>query len=173
MWAEVTELPKAKMGIVVALSLPENDKTRIRDQVMEDVKLEDLKKYDGLETLIKFMEKKLGKDDLEDSLEKYEEFKNCRRKSEQKISGFIIEFEQRYNRIANKGIKLPQEILCFELLSNANISKQEKMLVLSGIDFEKKDSLFEQGIKSLKKFKGDLTSQEAAESRCPLLPTET
>ena len=57
MWAEVTELPKAKMGIVVALSLPENDKTRIREQVMEDVKLEDLKKDDGLETLIKFMEK--------------------------------------------------------------------------------------------------------------------
>ena len=79
MWSEVTDLAKNKMGIAVALSLPENDSTVIREQVMEEVKPDDLKKDDGLKTLLACMEKKLGKDDMEDSLEKYEEFKNCRR----------------------------------------------------------------------------------------------
>ena len=127
------------MGIAVALSLPENDKSRIREQVMEEIELATLKADDGLEKLLKFMEGKLGNDTMEDSLEKYEEFKNCRREKDQKISTFIIDFEQKYNRILKKGIKLPEEILCFELLSSANINKQEKMLILSGIDFEKKD----------------------------------
>ena len=127
---------------------------------MEEVKLDDLKKDNGLKTLLTFMEKKLGKDDIEDSLEKYEEFKNCRREPDHKSGEFIHEFEQKYNRILKKGIKLPEEILCFELLSSANISKPEKMLILSGINFEKKDDLFDQVKKSLKKFKGELASND-------------
>ena len=77
MWSEVTDLAKNKMGIAVALSLPENDSTVIREQLMEEIKLDDLKKDDGLKTLLAFMEKKLGKNDMEDSLEKYEEFKTA------------------------------------------------------------------------------------------------
>ena len=81
---------------------------------------------------------------MEDSLEKYEEFKNCKRSKNQKIAEFISEFEQKYNHIAKKGIKLFKEVLAFELLSNANISKHDKMLVLTGIDFSQKSTLFEQ-----------------------------
>ena len=54
-----------------------------------------------------------------------------------------------------KDIKLPEEILAFELLSNANISEQDKMLVLTGIDFSQKSTLFDQTKRSLKKFKGE------------------
>ena len=70
MWSEVAELTKAKMGIAVALSLPEHDLTMICEQVTEEVP--DLKKDDGLKSLLTYMEKKLGKDDTEDCLEKYE-----------------------------------------------------------------------------------------------------
>ena len=69
MWSKVTELTKAKMGI----SLPEHDSSMIREQVMEEVPLADLKKDDGLKTLLTFMEKKLGTDHMEDCLEKYED----------------------------------------------------------------------------------------------------
>ena len=72
------------------------------------------------------MEKKSGKDDMEDCLEKYEEFKQCKRESDQKINEFIHEFEPKYYQILKKGIKLPEELLCFELLSSADVSKSEK-----------------------------------------------
>ena len=108
MWSEVIELTKSKMGIAVALSLPEHDSTMIREQVLEEVPLADLKKDDGLKTLLTFMEKKLGKDDTEDCLEKYEEFKQCKRESDQTINEFIHEFEQKYYRILKKVIKLPE-----------------------------------------------------------------
>ena len=64
---------------------------------------------------------------MEDCLEKYEEFKQCKRESDQKINEFIHEFEQKYYRILKKGIKLHEEILYFELLSSANINKSEKV----------------------------------------------
>ena len=154
-WELVTDVPQAKRGTVIALSLPDNDSSKIREQVFEELSIDDLGKETGLKILLDFMDLKLGKEDLEDSLEKYEEFKNYKRSKNQKITEFIIEFEQKYNRIAKKDIKLPGEILAFELLSNANISKQDKMLVLTGIDFSQKSTLFDQTKRSLKKFKGE------------------
>ena len=41
------------------------------------------------------------------------------------------------------------------LLKKSNITKQERMLVLTGLDYEKKDQLYEQAKRSLMKFKGE------------------
>ena len=49
---------------------------------MEEIEIATLKTDTGLAKLLEFMEKKLGKDTMEDSLEKYEEFKNCRREKD-------------------------------------------------------------------------------------------
>ena len=73
-WREVTELRKDKQGVAIALSLPEDDKTQIREKVFEQINLGDLKKEGGLDILITFLDSHLKKDDLADSLEKFEEF---------------------------------------------------------------------------------------------------
>lgn len=52
-------------------------------------------------------------------------------------------------------MKLPPEILAFKLLRNSKISDEEKMLVLTGMDYENRDTLYEQAKRSLKKFNGD------------------
>ena len=156
MWVEVCGEAEEKQGVILALSLPEKDQSRIREQVMEELSLSKLKIATGVSVLLDFIESKVGKDDMEDSLHKYEEFKNCQRKDGQDICDYIHEFEQKYHRILKKSIVLPEEILCFELLTSANITKQEKMLVLSGIDFDKKTTLFELAKKSLKKFKSNI-----------------
>ena len=49
---------------------------------------------------------------------------------------------------------LPPEILAFKLLRKANITKEEKLLVLIGMNYENKTTLYEEEKKSLKKFKG-------------------
>ena len=43
-WKEVTDLSSRKQAIVVALSLPEEDETQIRDKVFDQLPLEELKK---------------------------------------------------------------------------------------------------------------------------------
>ena len=46
------------------------------------------------------------------------------------------------------------EILSFKLLRKANITKEEKLLVLTGMNYDDKETLYEEAKKSLKKFKG-------------------
>ena len=58
-WREVTDLRKDKQGMAIALSLPEDDKTQIREKVFEQISLDDLKKEDGLDTLIPFLDSHL------------------------------------------------------------------------------------------------------------------
>ena len=153
-WQKVTSLTAEKQGIAIALSLPESDSSCIRQRVFEELSLEDLGSNDGMKKLFNFLDEKLGKDDLADSLEKFEDFDDFVRLDDQAISDFITQFDQRYNRIVKKGMKLPAEILAFQLLKRAKITSDEKLLVLTGMDYSQKETLYDQAKKSLKKFKG-------------------
>ena len=59
-------------------------------------------------------------------------------------------------------MKLPSEILAFKLLRKANIGKEEKMLVLIGMNYANKETLYEEAKTSLKKIKGDFTEGKAS-----------
>lgn len=48
-----------KQGIVVALSLPEENVMGIYEKIFDEVEIEDLKKVDGLKTMIAFIDGKL------------------------------------------------------------------------------------------------------------------
>ena len=60
-------------------------------------------------------------------------------------------------------MKLPSEILAFKLIRRANISRVEKMLVLTGMNFNNKDSLYEEAKRSLKKFVGDIRGMSVSQ----------
>ena len=97
----------------------------------------------------------MGKDDLTDSLEKFDDFENFARGSEQNIADYIAKFDQKYNTLKNKDMTMPPGIIAFKLLRKANITKNERLLVLTGMDYATKDELYEQAKKSLLKFKGE------------------
>ena len=99
-WQAITDLPKEKQAIAVALSLPQTpDTTGIRERVFEELELSDLKKEDGMKTLTDYLDKNLGKDDLVDSLEKFEDFEDYTRRSGQSINDYVAEFDQKYNKL--------------------------------------------------------------------------
>ena len=152
-WGELTDLPKYKQGIVVALSLPEDDETQIRERVFDQIPLQDLKTDDGLIILLNFLDKHCGKDELVDSLEKYEDFESFEREDGQSIQNFISVFDLKYKKIEQKNMKLAPEVLAFRLLKKANLTRTEKLLILTGMDFENKPALYEQAKKALIKFK--------------------
>ena len=154
-WREITEISKNKQGIAVALSLPDDDENKIKDKVFGQIALDELKDENGLNILIAFLDKHLGKDDLADSIEKFEDFDDFKRKDGQTIQEFIAMFDSKYRKIEKKDMSLPSEILAFKLLKKANITKEEKLLVLTGMNFDNKAYLYEEAKSSLKKFKGD------------------
>ena len=77
-WGELTDLPKSKLEIVVAWSLPE-DETHIWERELDQKQLEDLKTNDGLIIYSEFLDKHCGKDELVDTLDKCEEFDSFER----------------------------------------------------------------------------------------------
>ena len=83
-------------------------------------------------------------------------FDEYKRDENQSMQDFISNFDTKYNRIGKMDdMKIPVPILAFMLLKKANISKEEKMLVLTGMDFNEKSELYEQAKRSLIKFKGE------------------
>lgn len=170
-WREVTDLAKGKQGVAIALSLPEESETKIREKVFDQIELAELKKDDGFDTLVAFLDKHLAKDDLTDSLEKFEEFEDYQRIDSQSVSEYIAQFDSKYRKIEKKKMTLPPEILAFKLLRKANITKEEKMLVLTGMNYENKDTLYDEAKKSLKKFKGEVT-EGAAHGSTPSIKLE-
>ena len=156
-WQMVTDIPVNKQGIVIALTLPNDDKHKIQEEVFSQIGREKLSQENGLDTLINFLDSKLMKDDLSDSLEKFEEFEDFQRVNGQNITEYIAAFDSRYRKMEKFKIKLPSEILAFKLLRRANISKEEKMLVLTGMNYANRETLYEEAKQSLKKFKGDIT----------------
>ena len=107
---------------MVALSLPEDDETHIRERVFVQISLQDLKTDDGLIILLNFLNKQCGKDELVDSLEKYEDFESFEREDGQSILIFINVFDLKYKRIERKNIKLAPESLAFRSLKKANLT---------------------------------------------------
>ena len=155
-WQAITDLPKEKQAIAVALSLPQTpDTTGIRERVFEELELSDLKKEDGMKTLTDYLDKNLGKDDLVDSLEKFEDFEDYTRRSGQSINDYVAEFDQKYNKLRKLKMELPSAILAFKLLKRANITQEERLLVLTGMNYTEKEKLYDQAKTSLKKFKGE------------------
>jgi phosphoglycolate phosphatase-like HAD superfamily hydrolase len=136
-WREITDISKEKQGIAVALTLPENDESQIHEKVFDQLHLDELKSHDRLNVLIHFLDH--AKDDLTDSLEKFEDFEDFKRLEGQSIAEFVAMFDSKYRKIEKKGMTLPSEILAFKLLKKANIS--EKLLVLTGINSDNVDTL--------------------------------
>ena len=158
-WRKVTDVAKDKQAIAIALSLPHDpDQAGIRDQVFEELDMADLSKDTGLETLMTFLDGKLGVDDLADSLAKFEDFEDYCRGSGESILDYIAKFDQKYKRLVKLKMELPSAIVAFKLLRRANITSEERLLVLTGMDYSQKDTLYEQAQMSLKKFKGEQPS---------------
>ena len=157
-WSEVTEISKSKQAIVITLSITDND---IRENIFTQLSLDDLKQENGPYCLIQFLDSFLGKDEITDTVEKYEDFENLQRADNQSITEFITCFELKYMKLEKRKIKLTPEILAFQLIRKANISKEMRMLVLTGINFAEREKMYEQSKESLRKFLGDFNRESA------------
>ena len=103
-------------------------------------------------------------------MEKYEEFEKVERKPGQPINEYLSSFEWKYRKIENKGMKLPGKILAFRLIKKANISGDEKLLILSELNFENKSTLYDDAKKALKKYKRIYSEEISCATNISLRP---
>ncbi len=69
--------------------------------------MEEIKSENGLNILVTFLDKHLGKDDLTDSLEKFEEFEDFKREEGQNVYEYCAMFDSKYRKIQKKHMILP------------------------------------------------------------------
>ena len=124
-WTVVTELSKEKHAVAVALSLPEDDKRKVKEKVFGELELDVLYSENGMSVLFEFLDRYLLEDELMNSWNKFEDFEKIERKHGQIIREYVADFDLKFRKLEKIHIKLPSEILAFKLLRNANLSKQK------------------------------------------------
>ena len=96
-WREITDLLNAKPGFAIALSLPPESSSYIRDKVSEQLTITDLKAENGFETLLVFLDPELQIDGTSANYDKFNEFEEFLRSPDQSIHEHITKFDQLYN----------------------------------------------------------------------------
>ena len=160
-WTVITDLGKEKQAVAVALNLPRDDKNKIKEKVFCELKLDALNSENGMCILFEFLDKYLLDDELMNSLNKFEDFENFERRQSQNIREHVANFELKISKLEKLNIKLPSESLALKLLRKANLSKQDRMIVLNGINFADKGNIYKEMKNSLIKFMGELTERKA------------
>ena len=160
-WLDLNVLEKSKQGVAVALSLPEKHSSKIKDKVFDQISQQQLSSENGIDDLIALLDKHLATDDLSDVFEKFLNFEKYIRTNES-VQEFVSEFDNKYQKLVKLGIELPQTILAFKLLNQSNLTQEEQMLVKSGIDYTEKETMYDQCIVSIKKFKGGANNEQSA-----------
>ncbi|CAL9697179.1 unnamed protein product [Knipowitschia caucasica] len=93
-WRLVTELDKTKQALAVALGL----EGRARETALE-ISAVDLNKDDGMETLLAKLDAVFLREEKDRAYEAYSHFDSITKGSALSMADYIIDFEQRYNRM--------------------------------------------------------------------------
>lgn len=180
-WELTTPVPEEKMGAVIASMLPNDSKLKkdLKDKFFENVVITDLAKAGGLKLVKDFLDKELSEDDLEKRVRTWYEFEDCVRGSKD-IEDFLSEFDRQYQKAKNASkVKIPEEIRAFMVLKRSNVTKVQRMLILSKLDKDDKDNMFENICREIKLVLGggpgaakDKESSEAIKFEAEDLPSE-
>ena len=121
----------------MALTLPETGlKINIREKVFEEIG-DKLNHDEGMKNLIEFLDKHLGKDELSEAYDKYVQFERYVRKEDESMESFISTFDSLHQKLSKSEMTLPSPMLCFKLISSANIGPEKEMFIKSDIDYSK------------------------------------
>ncbi len=138
-WCAVQHgVEKKDQAVVLALSLPDNDTTGVKDKLFHDIPLTELNCEGGVQKFKDFMNGLFKRDDLTMVYERYSQFENCRRESSETVEEYILNFDRLHNRAQKKGLVYPEVIKAFKLLDNSRSPGSDKLIVLTAVDFNKK-----------------------------------
>ena len=124
LWQLVTDLDVKKQAPVIYLSLNERDR-----QACAVLTKEELNHENGVKALLDKIRELYAKEKNQAIYEAYENLETYRRESDMNIRDYINEFERLNNKIKTlKEAPLPDPLLAYRLLKNANLSEDKRNL---------------------------------------------
>ena len=164
-WTNITSVSKAQYAMTIALSLPADDPTHIKQRVFDTC---DLNGEAGFNNLMNTLDAEFKKDETLDLCEHIDQVAHCVRKSGDTMVHFLTDFDTKLAKAKAKGLgDLPDVYLMYLVLKGANIDDIQQKLVLSEVDISK-PKCYEQIRKALKKLFGGLTSQDKSNDNSTL-----
>ena len=154
-WEATTPAVKSKQGALIAASLPNNSvkyKKDLQNKFFEQVDGDKLVTDEGLDLVKAFLKKELGEEDLYKCVRVWNELEDCKQGSEEGIEEYLDRFERCYNMVKSSSAtdNIPEEIRAFMVLRRINASATQRMLILSMIDLNVKDGMFEKMCREIK-----------------------
>ena len=71
---------------------------------------------------------------------------------EEKMDDFDDRFEKMMAELNRDGTVLPNKVLAVQLIDAAKLSEKEIQIVLTGVNYEEEDEMYEQSKRALRKF---------------------
>ena len=130
LWKKLTDTPKSKMGVALQYACRSN--RRIHEAVLNIAETE-VDCEEGIANVLKVLDTLHNIDEKETALQLYEEFEVLKRKHDQKVSDFILQFEASYNKTKNAGHVLSDELLASKLLRALNLSDTDHRIVRASV----------------------------------------
>ena len=81
---------------------------------------------EGMKTLIRTLDKFFSQETINSAYDAYKNFDGFRKPGDMNINDHIVEFDQRYQKSVKHKMTLPDAVLAFKLLDNANLSNHER-----------------------------------------------
>ena len=107
---------------------------------------------DSVPQLIELLDKSFKKDDLSMLHQSWTQFIKYKKSRSDSVDEFLNTFASKAAALKRDGVKLPEDVLGLQLLDAANLEDNEVQLVLTAVDFDKRERLYEQAEKALRKF---------------------
>ena len=83
----------------MALSLPEDDKRKIKEKVFGEMELDVHISENGMSVLFEFLDRYLLEDELMNSWNKFEDFEKFERKHGQNIREYVADFDLKFRKL--------------------------------------------------------------------------
>ena len=126
-WTCITTHDGSFSGKIIALNLPENKTSNIREKAFS-LNLEPLvntenpslsNEKQGYDNLIAFMDEEFLKDNITDMCEHIRKFMKLEKKKDEKMKSYVSNFEAAYKKVKEKGLpELPHTYHMYQLLKN-------------------------------------------------------
>ena len=143
-WENFTEIPKAKQGGALFLSLP--NPSNARDAVLE-LGAASINTENGVELITKKLDTIYLKDKNILTYQAWKTFINFKRPQNMNMCNYAIEYSKNYTNCKNNGITLPEGVLAIQFLDSANLSDPQHKLALATCNDLKYESMKAQVLK--------------------------
>ena len=153
----VRKIDPAEQGYALFNLVSQHSDHNVVSKLNSAVKNKDIDVLDGngVENIIKLLDRTYRKDDTSMMMKSWSDFINIRRKDSEDMKSFLNNFDQANANLKISKITLPGTVLALHMLERSGLSTNDKKLVMTGVDVAQTDSVVEDMMNAIKKYFGE------------------